>query len=266
MKAKEFLKSLRQEIEAHPAVNHPLLARVQQVPFTREDFKVMGLQHYPLVGNFTNYMEFLLIRSPDSDAKQWLAKVLVDEYGEGSENKDHATVYLEYLAAAGAEPGEELRTPLHPDVVGFITEHRRICTQEPYLVGLGALGPGHEWSIPKMFPPICKGLRRAGFSTEEMLYFDLHMEQDIDHGLWLEEALEMFAEGDRAQQEIRRGALLSLAARQRFWSGVQAKIVGWRQPNNLHLRKQIMLKDGQEQREWTFGEFKKEPPVINFAA
>ena len=92
------------------------------------------------------------------------------------------------------------------------------------------------------------------------------MEQDIDHGLWLEEALEMFAEGDRAQQEIRRGALLSLAARQRFWSGVQAKIVGWRQPNNLHLRKQIMLRDGQEQREWTFGEFKKEPPVINFAA
>ena len=266
MNAKEFLKALRKEIETHPGVNHPLLARVQQVPFTKEDYKVMGLQHYPLVGNFTNYMEFLLIRSPDSDAKQWLAKVLVDEYGEGSDNKDHATVYLEYLAAAGAKPGEELTTPLHPDVVGFINEHRRICTQEPYLVGLGALGPGHEWSIPKMFPPICKGLRNAGFSTEEMLYFDLHMEQDIDHGLWLEEALELFAEGDQAQEEIRRGALLSLEARQRFWTGVQQKIVGWRQPRNLHLREQSRKKKGVTDREWTFGEFRKQPPVINFAA
>jgi len=266
MKAKVFLKDLRAEVEAHPGVNHPLLARIAQVPFTKEDHKVLGLQHYPLVGNFTAYMEFLLIRSPDSDAKQWLAKVLVDEYGEGSDNKDHATVYLEYLRAAGTKSGEELDTLLHPDVIGFINEHRRICTKEPYLVGLGALGPGHEWSIPKMFPSICKGLRRAGFTPDEMLYFDLHMEQDIDHGLWLEEALQLFAEGDEAQAQIRKGALLSLDARQRFWSGVQAKIVGWRQPNNLHLRNQGKKKAGVTDREWTLREFRKATPVVQFAA
>ena len=39
----------------------------------------------------------------------------------------------------------------------------------------------------KMFPRIVKGLRRAGYSPEELLYFSLHMEQDIDHGAWLEE-------------------------------------------------------------------------------
>ena len=32
--------------------------------------------------------------------------------------------------------------------------------------------------------------------------------------------------------------MLSLAARQRFWSGVQDKIVRWRQPHNMHLRSQ----------------------------
>ena len=266
MKAKPFLKQLRQDVEAHAAVNHPLLARVSQVPFTKQDYKVLGLQHYPLVGNFTNYMEFLLLRSPDSDAKQWLAKVLVDEYGEGSDNKDHATVYLEFLEAAGIEPGEELDTALHPAVTAFIEEHRRICTKEPYLVGLGALGPGHEWSIPKMFPPICRGLRRAGFTPDEMLYFDLHMEQDIDHGLWLEEALELFANSETAQEQIRRGTMLSLAARQRFWTGVQAKIVGWRQPNNLHLRKQSANKKNVAGAEWTFREFRKVTPVVQFAA
>ena len=46
-------------------------------------------------------IEELLLRAPTSEAKSWLAKVLVDEYGEGSEGKDHRTLYRECLVAAG---------------------------------------------------------------------------------------------------------------------------------------------------------------------
>ncbi|MFN7974297.1 MAG: iron-containing redox enzyme family protein [Acidobacteriota bacterium] len=238
MEAREFLKALRVEVQSHPGVNHPILARIAQVPFTREDYKVFGLQHYALVGNFTKYLEMLLVRAPDSQAKQWIAKVLVNEYGEGSDDKDHAELYRGFLIATGASAGEEQTTPLHASVTGFIEEHRRICSEEPFLVGLGALGPGHEWSIPKMFPPLVKGLRRAGFGEGEIIYFTLHMEQDVDHGLWLEEALARYSDTAAAQADVRRGALLSLDARARFWSGVQDKIVRWRQPKNVHLRTQ----------------------------
>src|SRR5579871_3211501 len=147
MNARDFLAALRREVESHTAVNHPLLCRVGQVPFTRQDYKVFGLQHYALVGNFTHYLEQLLLTAPDSQAKQWIAKVLVNEYGEGSDGKDHAELYRGFLACCGARPGEELETALHPAVTGFIEEHERICREEPFLVGLGALGPGHEWSI-----------------------------------------------------------------------------------------------------------------------
>ena len=236
--ARTFLKDLRQEVESHTAVNHPLLARVAHVPFTREDYKVFGLQHYALVGTFTKYLELLLLRAPDSQAKQWIAKVLVNEYGEGSDNQDHAMLYRTFLRHCGAREGEEMETLLHPAVTGFIDEHYRICREEPFLVGLGALGPGHEWSIPKMFPQIVQGLRRAGYRPDEILYFTLHMAQDIDHGNWLEEALALYAATAVQQAQIRRGAQLSLAARARFWSGVQDKVVRWRQPSNVHLRSQ----------------------------
>jgi len=233
-----FLQGLRAEVESHPAVNHPLLARVGQVPFTVEDFKVMGMQHFALVGQFCNYLEHLLLSAPDSESKSWLAKVLVDEYGEGSDGKDHETLYREYLHICGATDEEIDGADLHPDVSGFIDEHRRLTREEPFLVGLGAVGPGHEWSIPKMFPPIVRGLRRAGLPEAGISYFTLHLEQDIDHGLWLEEALLSYANTAQSQAQIRRGALLSLAARARFWSGVQHQIVRWRQPKNLHLRGQ----------------------------
>lgn len=242
MNAKEFLKTLRKEVESHPGVAHPFLSRAAQVPFTREDYRVIGLQHYPLVGRFTTYLEHLLLSAPDSDSKSWIAKVLVDEYGEGSEGKDHAELYREYLQSCGASNEEIFITPLHPAVTHFVKEHLRIVREEPFLVGLGALGPGHEWAIPKMFPMIVKGLRNAGFQEKEILYFALHMEQDIDHGLWLEEALERFAVQKTAQKEIRKGALLSLEARRQFWDGVQSKVVQWRQPLSFHLRPNSILR------------------------
>ena len=211
--ARDFLSSLREEIQCHPGVGHSLLGRMLTDPRTRHDFKILASQHYPLVANFTTYMELLLLRAP-----------LVDEYGERSHGDDHAAAYRAFMHAAGIAPGSEENYPLHPEVVGFIREHYRICTQEPFLVGLGAVGPGHEWSIPAMFELVMTGLRKAGFADGDVTYWAMHLDQDVDHGAWLEEALAAFCEIPEARQQIRRGALLSLKAREQFWWGVLDKI------------------------------------------
>ena len=222
--ARKFLTDLREVILRHPGVGHSLLGRMNTDPRSRFDFKILASQHFALVGNFTRYMELLLLNAPDSESKSWLAKVLVDEYGERSDGEDHAELYKHFMHAAGITPGTELDQPLHPEVVGFIREHFRICTQEPFLVGLGALGPGHEWAIPTMFTHAVAGLRKAGFKEEEILYWTCHQEQDKDHGAWLEEALAHMCVTDEAREQVRKGALLSLDARERFWWGVLDKI------------------------------------------
>ncbi len=231
--AKAFLARLRREIEEHPGVNHLLLNRLATSPFSKQDYRVFAQNHYPLVCVFTHYLERLLVRAPNSDAKLWLAKVLVDEYGEGSEGKDHSEMYSRFLAAAGGDPaaikGARVPSPAHR----FISTHRRIVSERPFLEGLGAVGPGHEWAIPKMFEAVIPGLRRAGFDEEEIAYFTLHVEQDDDHGSWLEEALAEYASTPEAQDQIRRGALASLDARQAFWDGVQREIVVYRQPRSV---------------------------------
>ncbi len=248
MQAAEFLRDLRREVEEHPAVNHVFLMRVGTTPFTREDYKVFGLNHYPLVGTFCRYMEHLLLRAPDSESKSWIAKVLVDEYGEGSDGEDHALLYRKYLTACGVGPGEEDTEPLDPRVSGFIREHLRIVTEEPFLVGLGALGPGHEWAIPKMFVPIIDGLRRAGFTEREIQYFTLHTLQDQDHGRWLEEALVRMVRTPEQAAQVRRGAMLSMEARRNFWDGVQSRVVRWRQPVQLwDVRERMRLFLGRQQ-------------------
>lgn len=222
--AREFLRSLRAEIRSHPGVGHSLLGRMLTDPRTKHDFQVLASQHYPLVANFTAYMELLLLRAPTSEAKCWIAKVLVDEYGERSGGADHSQAYRTFMHAAGIVPGTEDRFPLHPVVADFIKEHYRICTEEPFLVGLGAVGPGHEWSIPTMFEHVLTGLYKAGFREQEIDYWRMHLDQDADHGAWLEEALVDYCCTDTARQQIRHGAMLSLNAREQFWWGVMDKI------------------------------------------
>ncbi len=230
---KKFLVELRREIEAHPGVNHLLLARCATSPFSRHDYRVFGENHYPLVCVFTSYLERLLVRAPTSEAKLWLAKVLVDEYGEGSAGHDHATLYAKFLRSTGSTVPDSEHEKVSGPALAFIKEHRRIVREEPFLVGLGAVGPGHEWAIPKMFDCVIPGLRRAGFTEEEIAYFTLHVEQDVDHGTWLEEALLRFCSNEAACAEVRRGAMLSLDARFTFWSGVQRAVVRFRQPNAI---------------------------------
>ena len=228
--AKTFLTDLQREIATHPGVNHLLLNRLATAPFSRQDYRVFAENHFPLVCVFTSYLEALLVRAPDSGAKLWLAKVLIDEYGEGSHGHDHSKLYAGFLTACGGDPSTVRQAPIPSAAAAFVLEHRRIVTKEPFLVGLGAVGPGHEWAIPAMFDAVIPGLRRAGFSDDEIDYFTLHVHQDEDHGRWLGEALLERATTDLARHQIRDGALRSLEARRQFWDGVQRAIVRWRQP------------------------------------
>ena len=112
----DWLADLDREVQGHPAVNHLLLARLATGPYTGGDYRVFGLQHYALVGFFTKYMELLLVRAPSSAEKLWLAKVLVNEYGEGSDGLDHTALYAKYLRGAGADEDELDTTPLCAEV------------------------------------------------------------------------------------------------------------------------------------------------------
>ncbi|MDD9938120.1 MAG: iron-containing redox enzyme family protein [Myxococcales bacterium] len=228
--ARKFLAELRQEIESHVGVNHIFLNRLAVSPMAKQDYRVFAENHYPLVCAFTSYLELLLLRAPDSEARLWLSRVLVDEYGEGSEGKDHSTLYAAYLNAAGGDSAAEDAGVLRAPALEFIETHQELVRKRPFLEGLGAVGPGHEWSIPKMFDSIIPGLRRAGFDEQEIGYFTLHLDQDEDHGTWLEEALARYCDTEEAQQQVRRGTLASLEARRRFWDGVQAAVIRYRQP------------------------------------
>ncbi|MDB4959316.1 MAG: hypothetical protein JWO36_6885 [Myxococcales bacterium] len=224
--SKQFFKDLNEEVQRHPAVNHPFLELAASKPFSKRAWLGFAQQLYPHVHFFIPYMEELLLNTYDMNAKLIVAKILLDEYGEDAAGASHPELFRRFVRACGGADADAslLKTPLDAPIVDLVQTHMRLCSEEPFLVGMGAIGPAHEYAIPYMFPAIVKGLALAGFTAAEAEFFSLHVDHDVEHSHMLEDAMMRQATTDEARANIRRGALSSLATRHELWSGMQRRM------------------------------------------
>ncbi len=221
MTPREFVRELREEVETHSAVTHPFLRHFATGGLTRWQIWGYASQHYHLVCFFTAYLEAIAARTPDVKVRRLLGDILQDEYMRPqSFERSHAALYRRFMRAVGFEKGEWEGVPLLPATRAFVQLHLDM-TLRSWLEALGAVGPGHEWAIPLMFPHLVQGLERSlPLDSAALEYFHLHINLDIEHGKALEESLLGWATTPENQEDVRRGARRSLDARAAFWSAL----------------------------------------------
>jgi len=214
-----FVQSLRDEVMRHPAVTHPFLQRFAQGGLAPWQLWGYASQHYRLVCFFTAYLEALTKRTPDQEIRRLVQEILEEEYMRPQQfERSHPALYRRFMRAVGFRDGEWDQVPALPATRAFIAMHLDM-TWRSWLETLGAVGPGHEWAIPRMFPPLVLGIERSvALEPSALEYFRLHIDLDVAHGQVLERCLIRWATSEENRNEIRRGALRSLEARATFWS------------------------------------------------
>ncbi len=161
MTPSEFARELREEVQTHPAVTHPFLRRFAAGELTRWQIWGYASQHYHLVGFFPAYLEAIADRTPDAEVRRLLREILEDEYMRPqSFERSHAALYRCFLRAVGFGEGDWDRVPLLPTTRAFVQIHLDM-TLRSWLEALVAVGPGHEWAIPLMFPYLVQGIERS---------------------------------------------------------------------------------------------------------
>lgn len=226
-KTKEFIQKLNEEVTRHRAVNHPFLETVASRKFSKKAWLAFAQQLYPHVHFFIPYMEEMLLNTFDMNAKLIVAKILLDEYGEDAGGKSHPELFRRFVRSCGGPEADAslLTTPLDQATIDLVEAHMSLCRDEPFLVGIGAIGQAHEFAIGFMFPPLVKGLELAGFKREEIEFFTLHVEHDVEHSNMLEAAMIRLAMTDADRELIRRGTLASLEHRDRLWTAMQRRMI-----------------------------------------
>lgn len=225
--ATSFLHSLEQEILRHEAVRHSFLKRFAAEPLTIVQLQTFGLQHYQLVKVFVNYMTNLLPKIPDKDASSLFRTVFNDEFGQATIFRSHPALYRNFLKALGLHDESWGRVSFLPETENFIEGHLTLTREADFLVGLGAVGPGHEFSIPAMFSYLVEGIRKnTQLNEKDFEYFTLHIEQDKEHAKVFNALIERHVATIEDQKRLREGVFRSLKYRNRFWNGLLQAVFG----------------------------------------
>lgn len=225
--AESFLKSLEADILQHEAVRHPFLLRFSREALNRHQLQTFGLQHYQLVKVFVNYMTNLLPRIPDPDASAQFRKVFDDEFGQATIFRSHPALYRNFLRALKLPDEAWGRVPLLGETSAFIEGHLQLTREADFLVGLGAIGPGHEFSIPTMFSYLIEGIRKnSDLADPDIEYFTLHIEEDKEHAKVFNHLIARHVPSPERQGKLRDGVMRSLALRKRFWDGLDRAVFG----------------------------------------
>ncbi len=225
MDPQKFIQSLEEETLRHEAVQHPFLLRFAKDTLTLTQIQTFGLQHYQLVKVFLNYMTNVLPKIPDKDATDLFRKVFDDEFGQYTIFRSHPALYRNFLKAVGLKDEDWGRVPLLPETAAFIEEHLQLTRGSDFLLSLGAVGPGHEFSIPTMFTYIVSGLKKNTPLTEEQMeYFTCHIEQDVEHAKVFYQWISRHVETEEGQMRLREGTMRSLSLRKQFWDGLNRTV------------------------------------------
>jgi hypothetical protein len=207
----DYLRTLQMVVDRHPGVRHPFLREAATGRLSTFQWRLFALQHYFLVREFPSYLVRLVPRAASPE----LLRLVLD-----AEQRDptQAKLYERFMTGLGLRPDEWRSAEPLWETRRFIEAHRALVDNAHPTVVLGALGPGHVWAIPRIYPPLMAGLR--GRPRGDLECFARTLEDNALHRHLFAKLVERDAVTPSGQAMLRQGATISLQARKLFWDGV----------------------------------------------
>ena len=224
--AESFVDSLVAELTRHPVNSNRFFQTFLDQRLTQSQLQVWLIQYHYFCKHFVKLLEGLLYRTPvdELEMRVQLAKTLDSELGSGRSEQAHITLLERFADALGVSGAELRRCFPIPAVEQYLRILHRLFTQEDYLAALGA-----ELAVEvtaaaefRYFHPGLLQYRR--FSPDDLVFFELHLKAEDDHGHWLSEAVRNTAKCQSDRERVAAGARTTADAWQRFWEGMHHEV------------------------------------------
>lgn len=225
------LEAVLDRARRHPVLSHPWLRdfAAGDLPDPRRALRDFARHHRLYSDWFPTYLQTVIGRLESPRQRDRLARNLAEERGRLDPGE------LAALRAAGIEPDWVDGVP-HPELfrrfcraVGlrddaaeettavaarWRLDFQRFLASASPPAAVGALGPGTEGVVARLYAEILRGLRRFEWlSPYDRVFFDLHCIVDDQHQADLLAIARELACDDWARREVWRGALAALEMR-----------------------------------------------------
>jgi pyrroloquinoline-quinone synthase len=220
--AEGFLQCLVNELSLHPVNTNRFFQAFRDQRLSDSQLQTWLRQYHYFCNQFVKVLEGLLYRTPveELDMRVQLANTLHSELGSGQSEQAHIRLLERFGKAVGLSCADLYRTIPLPEVSDYLAILRRLFIEDHYLVALGA-ELAVEVTAAAEFRYFYPGLLRYNrFSSHDLVFFELHVEVEEDHSLWLADAVRNTANSEAHLQQVAIGARTTADAWQRFWEGL----------------------------------------------
>ncbi len=221
-----LLPSLVEELHAHRVNTNLFFQKFSALDLNDVQLKVFVSQYHYFCRHFVKLLEGLLYRTPigQLDMRIELTKTLYSELGSGNPEAAHISLLNSFARTLGLDEATLNRTVPIPSVQSYLTTLHSLFIDSDYLTALGA-EMAVELTAASEFHYLYAGLTRTGrFSERDLVFFRLHMEEEVCHGSWLVDAVARTATSAADYAHVVRGARHTADAWHEFWLGLDQHV------------------------------------------
>jgi pyrroloquinoline quinone (PQQ) biosynthesis protein C len=224
--AETFVESLIGELTRHPVNRNPFFQTFRDQRMTQPQLEQWLTQYHYFCKHFVKVLEGLLYRTPveELEMRVQLAKTLDSELGSGQSDQAHIRLLERFACAIGLTEADLRRSTPLPAVEEYLAVLHRFFIEEDYLAALGA-ELAVEVTAAAEFRYFHPGLLQYHrFSSNDLVFFELHLTAEDDHAHWLADAVRKTTKSQSDLERVAASARSTADAWQRFWEGMQRAV------------------------------------------
>lgn len=198
---------LDEVVATRKLLEHPFYEAWAAGTLTKEDLNFYSRQYWRQVEAFPVYLDRLAERLPDGVAKKTVLENLADERDD-----DHPGLWLRFAQALNAAPLEVYATAPEAETTDCVKTFEVACTDAPLPFALGMLY-AYESQTPEVAKTKVEGLKdHYGIDGEDVAYFKLHGELDVEHAQGLAAVVAEVATTEAELRQAEAGAATGAGA------------------------------------------------------
>jgi pyrroloquinoline quinone (PQQ) biosynthesis protein C len=137
----------------------------------------------------------------------------------------HPALFRRFLRSLGVSPEVVAAAEPLPETSQFIREFESVCRNGHWLEAMGALGPGTESVVPRIYSAILAGIRRSGeVAPSDYVFWTIHVHCDDGHGANILLAIESYLDRIENQMLVRKGVMRILNARKLWFDSLERTV------------------------------------------
>lgn len=212
MSKREFNAALIEARNRHSSRGHAFSVAWANGELGRSQLGFWAVQHYYYIEHIPQQFGHFFCRLPDLDGRRLTLENLIGEEMPGQPGKRHPDLMVKFAKACGVPP---TRTR-NADELGLILPTTRAMRAWIYelvafrhvVEGAAGIMLALEGQTPTLFPKYVAACKKLGFSDDDLEFFYVHMEADVEHQRHGLEITYRYA----STPELQRKAIAAVAA------------------------------------------------------